>query len=60
MTLKVDAKFEENLTSGLENEIRNTRWDPFIQSIKLFSLKFTEQLFVMTRKNDAKFEEELI
>ena len=23
MTLKVDAKFEENLTSGLENEIRN-------------------------------------
>ena len=23
MTLKGDAKFEENLTSGLENEIRN-------------------------------------
>ena len=42
MTLKVDAKFEENLTSGLENEIRNTRWDPFIQSRKFFSLKFTE------------------
>ena len=30
-------------------------WDPFIQSRKCMSLKFTEELCVMTMKNDAKF-----
>ena len=35
-------------------------WDPLIQSRKSVSLKSTEKLFVMTMKNDAKFEEELI
>ena len=30
-----------------------------IQSKKCMSLKFTEELFVMTIKKDAKFEEEL-
>ena len=34
-------------------------WDPFIQSRKCMSLKFTGELCVMTMKNDAKFEEEL-
>ena len=34
-------------------------WDPLIQSRKCMSLKFTEEPFVMTMKNDAKFEEEL-
>ena len=34
-------------------------WDPFIQSRKCMSLKFTEELCIMTIKNDAKFEEEL-
>ena len=34
-------------------------WDPFVQSRKCLSLKFTEELYVMTMKNDAKFEEEL-
>ena len=34
-------------------------WDPFVQSRKFLSLKFTEELCVMTMKNDAKFEEEL-
>ena len=34
-------------------------WDPFVQSRKCMSLKFTEELCVMTMKNDAKFEEEL-
>ena len=34
-------------------------WDPLIQSWKSMSLKFTEELSVMTMKNDAKFEEEL-
>ena len=34
-------------------------WDPFIQSWKCISLKFPEELCVMTMKNDAKFEKEL-
>ena len=34
-------------------------WEPFIQSRKFMSLKFTEKLFVMTIKNDTKFEKEL-
>ena len=34
-------------------------WDHLIQSRKNLSLKFTEELCVMTMKNNAKFEEEL-
>ena len=34
-------------------------WDSYIQGRKYISLKFTEELCVMTLKNDAKFEEEL-
>ena len=34
-------------------------WDPFIRSRKCMSLKFTEELCVMTMKNYAKFGEEL-
>ena len=34
-------------------------WDPFIQSRKCMSLKFTEEFCVITMKNDARFEEEL-
>ena len=34
-------------------------WDPFIQSRKNISLKFTEEQRAMTMKNDAKFEEDL-
>ena len=34
-------------------------WDPLIQSRKSMSSKFTEELCVMTMKNDAKFEEEM-
>ena len=34
-------------------------WDFLIQSWKSMRLKFTEELCVMTMKNDAKFEEEL-
>ena len=33
--------------------------DPFVQSRKYMSLKFTEELCVMTMKNDTKIEEEL-
>ena len=32
---------------------------PFIQSRKYMSLKFTGELYVMTMKNDSKFEEDL-
>ena len=34
-------------------------WDPFVQSRKFMSLKFIEDLCVMTIKNDTKIEEEL-
>ena len=34
-------------------------WDPFAQSRKGMTLKFTEELCVVTMKNNAKFEEEL-
>ena len=33
--------------------------DPFVQSRKCMSLKFAEELCVMTMKNDTKIEEEL-
>ena len=34
-------------------------WDPWIQNWKSMSLKSTEELSVMTMKNDTKFQEEL-
>ena len=34
-------------------------WDPFVQSKKGMTLKFTKELCVMTMKNNTKFEEEL-
>ena len=34
-------------------------WDPFVQSRKGMTLKFTEELCVMAMKNNAKFKEEL-
>ena len=33
-------------------------WDPFVQSRKCMSLKFTEELCVMTMKNDAKLQDD--
>ena len=74
MTLKVDSKLEKNLAYGLENGIMNLAnvlqqhskvlklglwWDPFIQSRKYMRLKFTEELFIKTIKNNAKFDEEM-
>ena len=35
-------------------------WGPVIQSRKCMSLKFTEELWIVTMKNDATFREELI
>ena len=57
-----NAKFEEKLTCGLENDMRNmANFDQtnLIQSRKSMSIKSTEELCVMTMKNVAKFEEEL-
>ena len=69
MALKSDVKFEEKLAGGLRNDVRNLEhlkvsklglWrDPFVRSRECVSLKFTDQWYVMTMKNDAKFEEEL-
>ena len=74
MTLKSDAKFEEKLTCGCENDMKNLAkfhqssgkcqnwnfdWGCFAQSKKCMSLKFTEQLCIMTMRNDTKIEEEL-
>ena len=74
MTLKNDVKFEEKLTCGLKNDMRNlanfhqSTWKYqncdfdrilFVQSRKCMSLKFTEKLSVMTMKNNTNNEEEL-
>ena len=74
MIMNNDAKFEEESTSSFKTDMMNLAdfdsstqkskqlglwWDPFIQSKKCMNLKFTEQLCVMTIKNDAKIEEEM-
>ena len=46
-------------TKALESFKIGTLMDPFVQSRKCMSLKFTEELCVMTMKNNAKFKEEL-
>ena len=35
------------------------RWDTFVHSRKCMSIKFSDELFVMTMKNDTKFVEEM-
>ena len=72
MTLTSYAHFEEKLTCGLKKRQfgkfspehlkvwkLGLWWDPFVQSRKGMTLKFTEELCVMTMKNNAKFEEKL-
>ena len=75
MRLESDAKFEEKLTRGLENNMKNLEnfnqstwkwgsklgllWVTFIPSRKCMRLKFTRELCSMTMKKDAKFEKEL-
>ena len=67
MTLKIDAKLEEKLSYGLKNEEigkflpehskaskLGISWDPSIKSRKCISLKFIEELFIMTMKHGAK------
>ena len=59
--IESDTKFEEQLTRGLKNDMKNLvnfgqsirmEWDAFIQSKKYMSLKFTKELCVMTMEND--------
>ena len=54
--------YEEHDKFSLEH-LTNSKlgfwWNPFIQSRKCMSLKFTEEFCVITMKNDARFEEEL-
>ena len=74
MTLKSDAKFEEKLTCYLANDMRNLasfqqstlkcqNWNfdgillPKVENG--ITLKFAEELRVMTMKNYTKIEEEL-
>ena len=71
--LESDTKFDEQVTFGFENDMKNLAnfqkstqvsklrllLGPFIQSKKCMTLKFTGELCIMTIKNDAKFEEEL-
>ena len=73
MTLKSDVKFEEKLAwfekwheelgkfSPEHSKVWKLGlwWGPFVQSRKRMSLEFTEDLCIMTMKNDAKCEEEL-
>ena len=54
ITLKNDAKFEEELTRALKNEMRNlTNFLPTLESIEI-------DLCVMTLKGDAIFKEKLV
>ena len=74
MALNIDATFEGKLTCAFKSDLKNlanfhqsmfeslkigTWWDPFIQSKKCMTSKFTGELCVMTMKNDTKFQEEL-
>ena len=63
MTLECDAKFEEKLSCGLENNIRNLAsfHQSTFESLKIGTLmwSFYPKLCVIARNNDAKFEEEL-
>ena len=55
MKLKSDAKFEEKLTLGSKNDMRN------LVNFNTGSgiIKCTEKLSLMTLKNDINFEEKL-
>ena len=74
MTLKSPANFEKKTDQWFEKRhekfgnlspehLKKSKlelwWDPFVQSRKDVTLKFTEELCVMTMQNNAKFEEEL-
>ena len=60
---KTDLRFEKRLEKFRKFSSEHLKmskfglwWDPFVQGM---TLKLAEELFVMTMKNKAKFEEEL-
>ena len=60
MILEGDAKFEEKLTFGSENDMRTLAKFHWVLSFKvenLMSLKSAGKLCVVTMKNGAKFEQ---
>ena len=74
MTRKTDRKFEGKLTCASKNAMTNlanfhqstfeslkigTLMASFCLKLKMYELKRTEELCVMTMNNDAKIEEEL-
>ena len=56
---KKQEKFSKFLPEHLKVLKLGFWWDPFVQSRKGKTLKFTEEFCVMTIKNNARFEEEL-
>ena len=70
MTMNSDAKFEEKLTLGFKNDMKNlvsfhpttqksknfTSMGYFCPKYMRFELKNTEELSFMTLNSDAKFE----
>ena len=52
-------KFEKCSLEHLKVSKLGLWWDPFVESRKGMTLKFTKQLCLMAMKNNAKFEEEL-
>ena len=73
MTLKGDAKFKGKLTSGLKNDLRNlvnfheSSWKSgnlhfdglLLSNVYKYLDEKEQELYVMTLKSDAKFEEKL-
>ena len=60
MVWKMTSGMWQIFTRALESLKIGTLMGSYIESRKCMSLKFTEELCVMTVRNDAKFEEELI
>ena len=74
MALKIDTKFEGKLTCASKNDMmklanwhqstfESLKFGTFIGSFypkqKMYEFKISEELCVMTMKNDSKFEEDL-
>ena len=60
LTCGLKKRLEKFAKFSLEHlRVSKFGWDPFVQSRKVMTLKFAEELCVMTMKNNAKFEEKL-
>ena len=56
---KITWEIWQIFTRALESVKIGTLVDPFVQSTKVMTFNFTENLYVMTMKDNAKFEEKL-